>query len=373
MSSPSPVQQFVKDLHHWRVGCFLSVDVWQNCRRTSPFFIRVVLVLLWICANPGCRNDSAETDIWGDVARSASERKPRIVATTGMVADLVRHVGGAQVQVISLMGEGIDPHLYRPTSHDIARLMQADLIFYSGLNLEGPMEAAFRHARRRKRLVVAVADGIPSDKILYPDGRQAHPDPHVWGDLQLWSDCLQTVCDELCRFDPSHADEYTENARNYAVKLAELHAYATLAIASIPEQQRVLVTAHDAFEYFARAYGIEVRSIQGISTESEPGVRDINNLVDFLVQRKIPAVFVEATINPRIMRAVTEGAQKQGWTVDVGGTLYSDSLGKPGTYAGTFVGMFETNVNQIVRSLGGDLPPGGFSGRLDSPTGLPEE
>lgn len=290
--------------------------------------------------------------------------KINVVVTTGMVGDLVRHVGREHVEVIGLMGEGVDPHLFRPTPSDNGKLMNADLIIYSGLMLEGPMQAAFEQAKKRGKTVVAVTAGLPKDKILYPEGFGDHPDPHVWGNISLWADCLETVVAVLSDKAPEHAQEFTVNAAAYRAEMRQVDAYAKAAIASIPEERRYLVTAHDAFEYFATAYGIQVRSVQGISTDSDPGVQDINTLVDFLVDHKIPAIFIEATVNAGSIRAVIEGAQQKDWEVKIGGTLYSDSLGTPGTYTGTYLGMMDSNITTIASALGGDVPAGGLRGNL---------
>lgn len=290
-----------------------------------------------------------------------------IVVTTGMVGDLVRHVAGDRATVVALMGEGVDPHLFRPTSDDIGMLMQADVVFYSGLLLEGAMQTAFQRAARTGKPVVAVTAGLPPDLLRRSAEFEGHPDPHVWHDAGLWARCLDQIVDVLSRHDPEHAEEYRGNAEAYQRELERIDDYAREAVASIPEGRRFLVTAHDAFEYFSRAYGIEVRSVQGISTESDPGVQDINELVDFLVRNQIPAMFVEATVNVANVRAVLEGAQRRGWTVRQGGTLYSDSMGPPATYEGTYIGMFDHNVTTIVRSLGGSVPERGLNGKLAVP------
>ena len=282
--------------------------------------------------------------------------KLNVVVTTGMVRDLVQNVAGEHARVTALMGEGIDPHLYRPTPSDTGKLMQADVVIYSGLMLEGPMQTAFEQAKKRGKTVAAVTEALPPEKVLYPEGFQAHPDPHVWGDLGIWTHCLDHVVEVLSEVAPEHAADFKANAEGYRDELQQMDGFARQAIASIPEDRRYLVTAHDAFEYFSQAYNIEVRSVQGISTDSDPGVQDVNRLVDFLVEKKIPAIFIEATVNAASIRAVLEGARQKGWEVKVGGTLFSDSLGTPGTYEGTYLGMMESNVSTIVEALGGVLP-----------------
>jgi manganese/zinc/iron transport system substrate-binding protein len=290
-------------------------------------------------------------------AAHAAERKPlpspyTIVTTCGMVTDIVRTVAGEKATVNGLMGEGVDPHLYKPTRDDIAALVKADMVFYSGLMLEGRMTDAFLKVSRRGTPVFAVTELLDEKFLLEPEEFAGHTDPHVWMDVQGW---MQAV---------PNAAYYTKNAEACAARLAELDAYAKKAMASIPPARRVLITAHDAFNYFGRAYGIEVRGIQGISTESEAGVSDINKLVDFLVERKIPAIFVESSVSDKNIRALVEGCKSRGHAVKIGGELFSDAMGAPGTYEGTYIGMIDHNVTTIVRALGGDAPAGGFQGKL---------
>lgn len=279
-----------------------------------------------------------------------------------MVTDLVRSVAGDKANVTGLMGEGVDPHLYTPTRGDVQKLLEADVVFYSGLLLEGQMTDTFTQVARQGRPVFAVTESIDRDKLIQPEG--GHWDPHVWMDVQLWSKATEFVAQSLSELDPANANYYQQNAAEKLAELKKLDAYARETIGSIPKQQRVLVTAHDAFEYFARAYDIEVRSVQGISTESQAGVNDINKLVDFIVERKIRAIFVESSVSAKNIQALVEGAQSRGWSVAVGGELFSDAMGKPGTYEGTYEGMIDHNVTTMARSLGGTAPPGGMQGKL---------
>lgn len=281
-----------------------------------------------------------------------------------MVTDIVRQVVGDRYQVLGLMGEGVDPHLYKPTTSDTAKLSSADVVFYNGLMLEGPMEEPLE-TLARSQPVVAVTESIPSDQLRTPPEFEGHPDPHVWMDVSLWSMAVDAIVARMSEIDPEHAETYQANAKAYQAELDKLDDYARSAIASIPEPQRYLVTAHDAFSYFSRAYGIPVESVQGITTESEPGVNDVIRLVDLLVTKKIPAVFVESSVNNDNLRAVLESAENRGWTVREGGTLYSDAMGPAGTYTGTYIGMIDHNVTTITRALGGDAPPGGLNGKLD--------
>lgn len=272
----------------------------------------------------------------------------RVVCTTGMVADLATNIGGEHAQVTALMGEGVDPHLYQASPADVSMLTEADIVFYSGLHLEGKLAELLERMSRRKP-AVAVAERIADDKIL----RDEHgaSDPHVWFDVSLWSEAAGAVGEALGQFDPPHAKEYEANAAEYQARLAELHKFAQSELATVPESRRVLVTAHDAFRYFGRAYGIEVRGIQGISTDGEAGVRQVKELVDFLVDRKIKAVFVETSVSDQNIRSLLEGCQARGHDVVIGGTLFSDAMGKPGTPEGTYEGMVRSNVETIVNAL----------------------
>ncbi len=291
--------------------------------------------------------------------------KVAIVCTTGMVADIVSQVAGQHAEVTTLMGEGVDPHLYVPTRSDIVRLQEADVIFYSGLLLEGHMQATFESMSEGGKPVFAVTADIDPGDLRTPEQFQGHPDPHVWNDVSLWSQAVATVAARLADHDPAHAEAYRANADAYRAELQQLDEYARKVIASIPESQKILVTAHDAFEYFSRAYGIPVESVQGITTESEPGVNDINRLVDLLVKQKVPAIFIESSVNSANLQAVINGAQSRGWTVNTGGTLFSDAMGAEGTYEGTYVGMIDHNATTIATALGGDAPRGGMNGKLN--------
>ena len=291
---------------------------------------------------------------------------PKIVTTVGMVTDIVREVVGDRGEVIGLLSEGIDPHLYKATREDMQQLNKADVIFYGGLMLEGRMEESLKKLRSGKP-VVGVSESLEKASLRKPPEFDGHFDPHVWMDVKLWSQCVDAVTTTMREHDSKHAAEFTERAKAYQQKLGKLDDYVRQSIQSIPEQQRVLVTAHDAFGYFARAYGMEVKSVQGISTESEAGVADVNSLVDFLVDRKIGAIFVESSVSDKGLRAVIEGAGKRGWTVKVGGELFSDAMGSAGTYEGTYVGMIDHNATTITRALGGQAPDGGFRSTQEKP------
>ncbi len=292
---------------------------------------------------------------------AADEAPLRVVATVGMVADLVRTVGGERVAVAQLIGSGMDPHLYKPTRSDVARLLAADVVFYSGLKLEGKMADTLERLARGGREVRAVTDALAAGAVAPDPAGAGHPDPHVWMDVGAWAGTLDLIRDVLARADPADADGYRARADECRKRLADLDAYVRAVCATIPASARVLVTAHDAFHYFGRAYGLEVHGIQGISTESEAGLERINRLVDLLVVRRIAAIFFESSVADRNVRALTEGTRARGHEVSIGGTLFSDAMGLPGTPEGTYVGMIEHNANTIVRALGGRVPEGGFA------------
>ncbi|MCI0637753.1 MAG: zinc ABC transporter substrate-binding protein [Gemmataceae bacterium] len=297
----------------------------------------------------------------GDSTRAAHEKKTiqiekpyagshpiNAVCTTGMVADLVRHVGGPHVTVQQILGADIDPHTYKATTADTRLISQADVILYSGLHLEGKMGEIFERMSR-KIPTFAVAEYLDNSLIL-EDEDKAH-DPHVWFDVSLWSQAVGIVRDVLVKFDPKNAADYTDRAEKYQVRLAKLHDWAKKEIATIPKEQRVLITSHDAFQYFGAAYDVEVKGIQGISTDAEASVKDIRDLVQFITKRNVKAVFVETSVNPRNMRSLIEGCEASGHKVLEGGELFSDAMGPENTPTGNYIGMIEHNVNTIVRAL----------------------
>jgi manganese/zinc/iron transport system substrate-binding protein len=275
------------------------------------------------------------------------------VATTTVVADLVRQIAGARVDVDCLMAAGIDPHSYKATPRDADRLARANLVVASGLHLEGKLADLLERLSRRVPLI-AVADAIPASRLL--DAGAGLHDPHVWFDAELWSLGVPAVAERLAKLDPPHAEAYREAGRAYAERLVALDGELRESLAEIPLERRVMVTAHDAFRYFGRAYGIEVVGIQGTSTESEAGLGDINRLVDLVVTRKLPAVFVETSVSDRNVTALREGAGARGHTVGLGGRLYSDSLDAPGSGAGTLEEALRANVATIVSALAKPAP-----------------
>ena len=334
----------------------------------SSFFLGICLSVV-LAGLVGCgSNDAPEGN-----ANKASRLGPRtaagpiqVVATVGTVADLARGVGGSRVDVRQIMGTGVDPHLYRATRDDIQALSKAEIVFYSGLMLEGKMGDTLVKMSRDKP-VYAVTEALDEATLLEPPEFAGHFDPHVWMDVSAWSKCAQVVADALSEFDPDHQQEYQSAAERYRSDLDRLHRYGLEALGSIPESRRVLITSHDAFNYFGRAYGLEVLGVQGISTESEAGLQRVNELVDLIVERKVAAVFVESSVSRKNILALVEGAQARDWKVEIGGELFSDAMGAEGTYEGTYLGMLDHNITLTSRALGGNAPERGMQGKLAAP------
>jgi manganese/zinc/iron transport system substrate-binding protein len=298
-------------------------------------------------------------------ARAAGAAPLSVVATTGMIADAARQVGGAEVEVTALMGPGVDPHSYRQTRSDIVAMTRADLVLWHGHYLEAQMEEFF-HDLARKRNVVAVAEALPRDVLRGHDDYAEKFDPHVWMSPVLWKDVVREVQRALTETRPEAAEVFAANAAAHLAGLDRLADYAAASLAAVPEPARVLVTAHDAFGYFGAQYGFEVLVIQGISTESEAGLNRISALVDLLVTRRIAAVFVESSVSDRNIRALVEGAAARGHEVRIGGELYSDAMGPEGSYEGTYLGMIDHNVTVIAGALGADVPSRGMDGKLSA-------
>jgi manganese/zinc/iron transport system substrate-binding protein len=297
----------------------------------------------------------------GGVARAGQPLT--VVATTGMIADAARRVGGDLVEVRALMGPGVDPHAYRQTRSDIVAMAHADLVLSHGLYLEAQMENFLRGLAAEGN-VVAVAESLPRELLRAHDDYADKFDPHVWMDPDLWAGVVLSVRDALIATRPEGEAAFRANAEAHLAEIAGLAGYAGGVLATVPPEARVLVTAHDAFSYFGAAYGFEVVGIQGISTESEAGLRRVSDLVDLLVSRRVGAVFVESSVSDRNIRALIEGVAAKGHQVVIGGELYSDAMGEAGSYEGTYLGMIDHNATTIARALGGTAPAGGMAGRL---------
>ena len=281
-----------------------------------------------------------------------SERsgKGRVVATTGMIAWMAQQVAGDAVEVVALMGPGVDPHLYKASEGDVRRLGEADLVLYNGLHLEGKMGEIFAKMGA-SRPVVPVSRDLPEDQLRRLAGTQDLHDPHIWFDVRLWAKTVPLVESELGKVYPEHKAAFARNAAQLAEDLASLDAWVAGEIASIPREQRLLVTAHDAFGYFGDRYDIEVRGLQGVSTVAEAGLQDVEQLVDLIVSRKVKAVFVETSVPRRAIEAVQAACRSRGHEVAIGGQLFSDAMGAAGTPEGSYPGMVRHNVNAIVGAL----------------------
>jgi manganese/zinc/iron transport system substrate-binding protein len=299
------------------------------------------LFALGVCSLSACATqDRSEIDL--------SQRRIHVVATTSLIADLAREVAGDRAEIEGLMGPGVDPHLYRASEGDVARMTRADLILYNGLGLEGRMGEVLAQLRDR---AYAVAEAVATDRRLSSPDFEGSFDPHVWMDVALWQDAARALAERFAALDSTHAADYRARAALYADGLRDLDGYALQRIAEIPERQRVLITAHDAFGYFGRAYGIEVRGLQGISTATEAGTADVQGLAAFVAQRRIPALFVETSVSPRAVEAVRQAVRARGVEVEIGGALYSDALGGAGSGAETYEGMIRHNVDTIADAL----------------------
>lgn len=309
-------------------------------KRICLMIIISVSMLIFI----GCSSESTKT--------IGEDGREKLVVTTtiAQIADGVRNIGGDKVEVMSLMGPGTDPHLYKATQGDMAKLDEADLIFYNGLHLEGKMIDILGKLNAKKP-TYAIAESIPTSLLREGEDDTAALDPHIWFDVELWKLALETVRDGLIEADPNNEAYYMERAEAYFTELDRLRDDAQTELGSVPETSRVLVTAHDAFNYFGEAYQYEVIGLQGLSTDSEYGVADVNQLVDTLVERNIKAVFVESSISERSLNAVIEGARQKGHDVVIGGELFSDAMGEAGTEAGTYIGMYKHNVKVISEAL----------------------
>ncbi|MDD9267974.1 metal ABC transporter solute-binding protein, Zn/Mn family [Paenibacillus sp. GCM10023248] len=286
----------------------------------------------------------------GTQPAAKTEKEIQVTTTIGMITDIVEHVGKEHVKVTGLMNAGVDPHLYKASQGDIKKLDEAQIIFYNGLHLEGKMVEILEKMGKQKP-TVAVSDNIDRKALRSGAEMATEYDPHIWFNVKHWMKATEQVRDSLSEHDPAHKDDYSKNAAAYLKELEELDRYATEQIALIPEATRVLVTAHDAFGYFGDAYHIQVKGLQGISTASEYGSKDVSQLRDFLVEKKIKAVFVESSVPKKSIEAVIQGAKEKGHEIQIGGELFSDAMGQAGTPEGTYVGMVRHNVDTIVKAL----------------------
>ncbi|GAB0169865.1 zinc ABC transporter substrate-binding protein [Lysinibacillus sp. CTST325] len=288
--------------------------------------------------------------LFGCSTEVEGEKKGVVVATTGQIADAIKEISGDHLKVTALMGPGVDPHLYKATQSDLSKLDKAEVIFYNGLHLEGQMLDIFEQMSKNKT-VLAVGEKLNKKDLLVSDDETLIHDPHIWFDIELWKGVVQAIGDQLQEEYPQYKEEFEKNEEAYLKKLDELQTYAKDRVNEIPEKQRILVTAHDAFNYFGRSQGFEVRGLQGLSTDSEYGVKDVQEMVNFLVVNKIKAIFIESSVSDKAMKAVIEGAKEKGHDIVIGGELFSDAMGAEGTKEGTYIGMYQHNIDTIVNSL----------------------
>ena len=294
--------------------------------------------------------NSNEMNLVDQGSQTNESEKIVITTTTNVITDLVENIGGDRVQVMGLMGPGVDPHLYRPSASDVKKLQDADIVFYNGLDLEGKMGDIFVKIGREGTSVWAVSENISHESLLSLDN-DGHFDPHIWWNASLWMEAAVVVATGLSEYDPENSETYQKNLDEYIFRLQELNKDNLDKITLIPEEQRVLITAHDAFQYFGHAYGLEEMAIQGWSTDSEAGIREIQNLADVITEREIKAIFIETSISPATIEALKAAVQDKGHDVVIGGELFSDAIGEKGTKEGTYIGAFTHNVDTIVSSL----------------------
>lgn len=291
----------------------------------------------------GCSTPAANTE--------STEDKLNVVATTTMLADLSTVIGGGRVTVDGLMGPGIDPHLYQASEGDVSLMQKADIVVYNGLHLEGKMGEIFENLSGQEANVICIQDGLDESKLLASEDDSSAHDPHIWFDVSLWKDAAKTVADGLSKADPGGKEDYETNLESYLKELDETDTYIRNRAAELPEEKRVLVTAHDAFQYFGKAYGFEVRGLQGISTDAEAGTADVSALADFIVERQIKAIFVESSVPPKTIEALQAAVKAKNFDVAIGGELYSDSLGDAEAGTDTYILTVKTNIDTIVDAL----------------------
>ncbi|MEM8484387.1 MAG: zinc ABC transporter substrate-binding protein [Bacteroidota bacterium] len=314
----------------------------QN-QRANQFVLALVMLLLFT----GCQPSDT-----GDTVKDFSSRKIKIVATTSMIADLVTEIGGDRVEVAGLMGPGVDPPLYKASEGDVLKMAGADLVVYNGLHLEGKMTEVFEQMAKRSIPTLAVAqDAVPDSLRLMSATYAGNFDPHVWFDVTLWQQVADHVHVVLGELSPTHQAIFAANAAQYIEQLEALHTYVTTQAAAIPASSRVLITSHDAFGYFGRAYGFDVHALQGLSTTTEAGTADVQELADFVATNRIPAMFVESSVSPRGIEAVKAAVGARDFEVQIGGYLYSDALGDPESPEGTYIGTVRYNIDTIVAGL----------------------
>lgn len=319
------------------------VDYKSLLKRKMPTLAAVALVLAFsmICSMSGCSRE-----LW-----SGSDGKLKVVATTTMLYDLTTVIGGGQVAAVALMGPGIDPHLYQASAGDVIKMQEADVVVYNGLHLEGRMGKVLASLEEQGRSVICVEDGVDFSMLLANEDNSQTYDPHIWFDVAIWKDAARYIASRLSDVDPENSDVYSANLKNYLAELVELERYIRDRVAELPENQRVLVTAHDAFRYFGNAYGFKVMGLQGISTDAEAGTADVSKLAAFIAENQIKAIFVESSMPPKNIEALAAAVTARGFETKIGGELYSDSLGDASSGHDTYILTFKANIDTIVDAL----------------------
>ena len=301
----------------------------------------ILVLILAVTGLLGCKNDSDKKE----------DSKLNIVTTTTMITDLVKNIGGDMVEVNGLMGAGVDPHLYKASEGDVNKLYNADIVMYNGLHLEGKLVEVFEKMERTGKTQVALAEGLDKSGLIGSDYFASNYDPHVWFNIAYFKEFASQVAKTLAKADPKNKAKYLKNEALYLQELTELEAEVKAKIETLPKEKRILVTAHDAFNYFGKAYDFEVVGLQGLSTATEAGVQDVQRISQFIIGNNVKAIFVESSVPRRTIEALQQAVLSKGNEVVIGGSLFSDALGNPGTSEGTYLGMFRYNVNTIVNEL----------------------
>lgn len=313
-------------------------------KKSGLLFITIMAILFLVGCPSGTSTNTSES---GETA----DAKPNVLATTTMLADLAKNIGKDKVEVHALMNAGVDPHLYKASAGDVDLMQKADILIYNGLHLEAKLGEIIERLESGDKHVINIGKTVREEDILKSEDDENYPDPHIWFDVMIWKQAAKGLEEGLSKADPSNASYYKEQLANYEKQLDELHQYVSERVQEVPKAQRIMVTAHDAFRYFGKAYGFEVKGLQGISTESEAGTSDVKQLADFLVSNKIKAIFVESSVPKKNVEALQEAAAARGMDIAIGGELYSDSLGDPDSEAATYIGTIRSNIDTIVNAL----------------------
>lgn len=319
------------------------MEGYMYIKRKIPVLVAVILALMvsvMISFN-GCAAENTKKE----------NNKIKLVATTTMLSDLAKNIGGEKVEVTGLMGTGIDPHLYQASAGDVSSLQKADVVLYNGIHLEGKMSDIFATLEEQNKTVITVEDALQESDLIRSEDSETNFDPHIWFDVSLWKKAAVHLVDELSVYAPDSKEVFAENLKNYLEELNGLEEFIQEKLISLPKEKRILVTAHDAFSYFGRAYDFEVKGLQGISTETEAGTQDISVMAGFIAENQIKAVFVESSVSPKTIEALQAAVKSKGFETAIGGSLYSDSLGDKESGADTYIETFKANVETIVSAL----------------------